>query len=177
MILTESSDITQRLFVPQIVNDPTSSLAPIEFSLHTTDWYRRIPLLLPTTRFLDISIDFKDLVGFADIGLSRMSALECLVLNVSVTSPFFEWSAEMSEERGKVLNRAAENYPNLRYIRINVDAPGISRAYLSGSWEILREQRHGSHFSAVFPIFKPLDAQTNKSLQPQSIWTKEEKKD
>lgn len=59
-----------------------------------------------------------------------MSALECLVLNVSVISRCFEWSAEMSEEREKALNRAAENCPNLRYIRINVDAPDILIAYL-----------------------------------------------
>lgn len=141
-----------------------------------TDWYRSIPLLLPTTLFLDISIHLKDLVVFTGIGLSRMSALECLVLTVSATSPFFEWSAEMSEEREKALKRAAENCPNLRYIRINVDAPDVSRAFPIGSWQILREQRHGAHASAVYPIFRPLDAHTDKLLRPQSMWTEEEKK-
>lgn len=38
------------------------------------------------------------------------------------------------------------------------------------------KQRHDAHASTVYPIFRPLDAHTNKLLQPQSMWTEEEKK-
>lgn len=162
---------------------PRESLNPTGFSFHSTfpleHFYQRsIAIPLPTTRFLDIAIHYKHLVGISGIGLSRMSALECLSLNVYVNR-LYEWDDihEAGENLLKAIGKAAKNCPNLRYIRINMGATGpvyASIAGLSCSGEIVRERK--PRCRKLQPVFKPLDTETDKLLRPQSMWNGREKR-
>lgn len=153
------------------------------FSFHSRLPYeliyeRSIALPLPTTRYLDITIHYKHLVGISGKGLSRMSALECLSLNVYVYD-ISEWddSPMVGEKLLKALGKAAKNCPNLRYVRIKMGAMGPVTAPIAGlscSREITRERRRRCR--KLKPVFKPLDAETDKFLRPQSMWTETEKR-
>lgn len=175
--------MTRELFGPCDLNNPASILSPMGFSFHSRLHFenlyeRNIALPLPTTRFLDIAIHYKHLVGISGTGLSRMSALECLSLNVYVYR-ISEWddSRMVGENLLKALGKAAKNCPNLRYVRIKMGSMGPVTAPIAGlsySGEIIRERWPG--YRNLKPVLKLLDAETDKFLRPQSMWTEREKR-
>ncbi|KAK7712714.1 hypothetical protein SLS64_001429 [Diaporthe eres] len=179
----EFRDMTRKLFIPYYLNEPTSTLNPMGFSFHSKlplelVYQRSIALPLPATRFLDITIHYKHLVGISGAGLSKMSALECLSLNVYVYR-ISEWddSRTVDENLLEALGKAAKNCPNLRYVRIKMGATGPVRAPIAGlscSGEIVRERR--PRCRNLHPVFKLLDAATDKLLRPQCMWTEAEKR-
>lgn len=183
IILTKYTGMTKKLFIPYDSNDPASTLNPTGFSFHSKlsfelDYQRSIALPLPTTRLLDITIHYKHLVGFSGAGLSRMSALEYLSLNVYVYD-ISQWddSHIVGENQQKALGKAAKNCPNLRYVRMKMGATGPVSAPIAGlscSREIVRERK--PRCKKLQPVFKLLDARTDKLMRPQSMWTEREKR-
>lgn len=175
--------MTRRFFSLLDLNNPASSFAPMGFSFHLTllsehSYRRSIPLPLPTTRCLDITIHYRHLAGFVGTGLSKMSALECLSLGIYVYG-ISEWDDEIGTKKLSAMNKAANTCPKLRYIRLRFGAAGpVSPrvAAHSCSAEIVRQRRPGPRCRKLFPGIKPLDAGTEKSLRPQSMWTEEERK-
>lgn len=176
--------MTRKLFGPYDLNDPASTLNPTGFSfcsiLPFELYYQPIIALpLPTTRFLEITIHYRHLVGFSGAGLSKMSALECLRLHVYVYH-ISEWdddSRKVGENQLKALGKAAENCPNLRYVCIKMGGTGPVPAPIAGlscSREIVRERR--PRCKKLQPVFKPIDKETDKLLRPQSMWTGKEKR-
>lgn len=153
------------------------------FSFHSTlqeegNYRQIIPLPLPTTRILDITIHYNHLVNFSRMGLSKMLALERLSLNVYVYR-VSQWDDLhiIDEKQLKALSNAAMNCPNLRYARITMGAKGPASAAiadLSRSWEIVRVRSR--LLSEPHTVFKALDAEADKLLRTQSMWTSEEKK-
>lgn len=153
------------------------------FSFHSTlqeeGTYRQSAALpLPTTRILDIAIDYNHLINFSWMGLSKMAALERLSLNVYVYR-VSQWDDLhiIGQKQLRALNNAAMTCPNLRYARITMGAKGPASAAiadLSRSWEIVRVRSR--LLNEVHPVFKALDAEADKLLRTQSMWTSVEKK-
>lgn len=142
------------------------------------NYQRSIALPLPNTRYLDITIHYKHLVGVSGIGLSKMSALECLSLSVYVYQ-ISEWDEShiVGEKQLKALGKAAKSCPDLRYVRMKMGATGPVHASIAGlscSWEIFRERR--PRFKQPQPVFKVRDVRADKLLRPQSMWTVTEKR-
>lgn len=183
MILTDQIDMTENLFPFLKLRDAESSFAPKGFSFHSTFpleylHKRSTPLPLPETRCLDTTIHYRHLVSFVGKGLSEMSALEYLSLDIYVYV-ISEWDDEIGSKQLKALNGAAETCPNLRYIRLNFGAtgpvfPGVT--IHSCSAEIIRKPRPGSPSKKLYTSIRPLDEETEKPLRPRSLWTEEEKK-
>lgn len=175
--------MTRRFFGLCDLNDPTSRLAPMGFSFHSKlqseDLYvLSVALPLPTTRVLDVTIHYRHLVGFSGKGLSEMSALECLSLSVYV-SDISEWDDVriIGEKQLKVLGKATNSCPNLRYVRMKMGDTGPVSAAIAGlscSGEIIWERR--PRFKKLKPVFKELDVEADKFLRPQSMWTDPEKR-
>lgn len=153
------------------------------FSFHSKllseDLYKRsVSLPLPTTRFLDITIHYDHLVSFSGVGLSKMSALECLRLSVYVYD-ISQWDDVriIGEKQQRALGKAANSCPNLRYIRMKMGDTGpVSAAIadLSCSREIIWERR--PRCQKLKPVFKELDVEADKFLRPQSMWADREKR-
>lgn len=152
------------------------------FSFHSmlrweVHYDRSVALPLPTTRYLDITIHYRHLVGFCRAGLSQMSALECLSLNIYVRH-ISEWDDEIGEKQRRALELAGENCPKLRYMRLKFGATGpVSPrvAAFSYSAEIYRVRPRRCR--NLRPRVKVFEGGSDKSLRPRSMWTEEEKKD
>lgn len=174
--------MTRKLFRPRGANDVASRLAPMGFSFHEicqweTFYALSVALPLPTTRYLDVTIHYQHLVGFSQEGLSQMSALECLSLNIYVEH-ISEWDDEIGEKQQRALEEAGEKCPKLRYMRLKFGATGpVSPrvAAFSCSAEIYRVRR--PRCKNLWPRVKPFEGRSDKSLRPRSMWTEEEKKD
>ncbi|KAK2613946.1 hypothetical protein N8I77_000812 [Diaporthe amygdali] len=193
----EFKNMIRYLFACRDENDDSISLAPLGFSFPFTfpdeDNYKwSIVMPLPETRILDIAIYYPHLIGFVTKGLSEMLALEYLTLKVYVYD-VSQWNSrnEVIEIQLKVLGNLAGTCPKLRYARMEMsNIVGDGHAFssdtypvppaiegLSRSWKIDREFRPGSCTKKLHPLFTILDAESDKSLRPQSMWSEQEKRD
>lgn len=135
---------------------------------------------LPTTRCLDVAINYRHLVNFAGSGLSKMAALHDLRLTIH-TYDSNDWNDrdEVYRNQMEALAKAASKCPNLQYVRMEMETSRLaflSTAGLSRSWKITWEREPGSHSQKLVPRFQLLGERADWSLRPRSMWTNEEKK-
>ncbi|KUI64403.1 hypothetical protein VM1G_11197 [Cytospora mali] len=177
------------LINPIVPDDPTTGLAPLGFYFLTKQYQEHshknaAPLGLPNTSTLGISVYHPHLISFAKEGLSKMVALEKLMVRLYVYREK-EWGdrAEIDRKQTQAVNIAAKICPKLRYVKIEMevfngkDMCRLTKSMITTvagfdrSWAIIRKRVRQTRQ----PKLVLLDAKEDEMLCPDNFLSQEQK--
>lgn len=183
--------MSRYLLSPAVPGDPTTVLAPSGFSflnrLVDEHIYKRaVPLPLPTTKTLAISIYYPHLLSFSKAGLSRMGALEHLMIELYVyNTGKWDTREEIDKKQTEAVLLAAKTCPSLSYVSMemchgtmragwdrDLNKPALPAIVgLSRSWAIVRKTVR----KTVRPAALLLDSKEDEAYCPEGLWSQARK--